>query len=129
MPIDTDEFVLGQQIRGYVPIEELADYLHMKASTVRSWIKSGKIPSTAYLKINNTYRFFIPDVVEALKKTSESDIAMEAKAEIVKEVKAEAIAQAKADKVVAKPASIKPQQSTPLVLDDDSDDDETFLGE
>jgi excisionase family DNA binding protein len=57
----------------YVPITTLAEYLHIRVSTVRSWVKCGYIPRSAYLKIGNTYRFNIADVVKALRVRSSTD--------------------------------------------------------
>jgi len=52
----------------YVPIEELAQYLSVKAKTIRQWIAKGYIPSETYIKVGYTYRFSIPQVVAALKQ-------------------------------------------------------------
>jgi excisionase family DNA binding protein len=51
----------------YVPIEDLAQHLSVKVSTIRSWVHNGFISPTAYIKVGNTYRFNITDVVESLK--------------------------------------------------------------
>tara|TARA_R110000822_G_scaffold209954_1_gene345820 strand:- start:99 stop:374 length:276 start_codon:yes stop_codon:yes gene_type:complete len=51
----------------YVPIEELAKHLSLAVTTIRSWVRLGFIPNTAYLKVGNTYRFNVVDVIEALK--------------------------------------------------------------
>jgi len=51
----------------YVPIDDLADHLAVKASTIRQWVNKGYIPSTTYIKVGYTYRFNIPEVVAALK--------------------------------------------------------------
>jgi len=52
----------------YVPIEELAQYLSVKAKTIRQWIAKGYIPNETYIKVGYTYRFSIPQVVAALKQ-------------------------------------------------------------
>lgn len=65
---------------GYVTIDELADYLKVKISTVRTWIKLGKLPADAYLKVSNTYRFNIAEAVAGLKRSSMADMAAEAAA-------------------------------------------------
>lgn len=52
----------------YVPVEELANYLCVKVPTVREWVAKGYIPKTTYIKVANTYRFNIPQVVAALKQ-------------------------------------------------------------
>ena len=57
----------------FVPIDKLAEHLCVKVTTVRQWVKRGLIPRSAYLRIGNTYRFHIPEVVSALKKSSDHD--------------------------------------------------------
>jgi hypothetical protein len=52
----------------YVPIDDLADHLTVKASTIRQWVNKGYIPNTTYIKVGYTYRFNIPEVVAALKQ-------------------------------------------------------------
>ncbi len=52
----------------YVPVEELAKYLCVKVPTVRDWVGKGYIPKTTYIKVGNTYRFNIQEVVVALKQ-------------------------------------------------------------
>lgn len=51
----------------FVPINKLAEHLHLKVSTLRQWIKLGYIPRRTYLKIGNTYRFQVSEVLKALK--------------------------------------------------------------
>jgi excisionase family DNA binding protein len=63
---------------GYVTIDELADYLKVKISTIRTWIKLGKLPADAYLKVSNTYRFNIDEAIAGLKRSSMADMAAEA---------------------------------------------------
>lgn len=52
----------------YVPIDELAKYLSVKVSTVRTWVQKGYIVKTGYIKVGSTYRFNIPSVVAGLKQ-------------------------------------------------------------
>jgi len=52
----------------YVPVEELAKYLCVKVPTVRDWVGKGYIPKDTYIKVGNTYRFNILQVVAALKQ-------------------------------------------------------------
>ena len=61
---------MSQSEEKYVPIEELAQHLSLAITTVRSWVRMGVIPKSTYLKIGNTYRFSIPEVVEKLKENS-----------------------------------------------------------
>lgn len=62
------------QTESFVPIDKLADHLHVKVSTVRQWIKHGRIPRATYLKIGNTYRFHISAVVQALRAKSSLNV-------------------------------------------------------
>jgi excisionase family DNA binding protein len=52
----------------YVSFEELAKYLNVKVPTVREWVAKGYVPKDTYIKVANTYRFNIPQVVAALKQ-------------------------------------------------------------
>jgi excisionase family DNA binding protein len=54
----------------YVPVEEVAEHLSVKVSTIRQWVNKGFIPKTTYIKVGYTYRFNVPAVVEALKQDS-----------------------------------------------------------
>ena len=69
---------------GYVPISELADYLSVKVTTVRSWVNKGYIPKTCYIKLGNTYRFSISDTVAALTSKPESPEVSEARKKMSK---------------------------------------------
>jgi excisionase family DNA binding protein len=52
----------------YVPTEELAKLLAVKVDTIRKWVKFGKIPPHMYLRIGNTYRFLLADILEEFSK-------------------------------------------------------------
>lgn len=56
------------ELESYVPVEEVADYLSVKVSTIRQWVNKGFIPKSTYLKVGYTYRFNLPAVIEALKQ-------------------------------------------------------------
>lgn len=56
------------EIESYVPVEEVADYLSVKVSTIRQWVNKGFIPKSTYIKVGYTYRFNVLAVVEALKQ-------------------------------------------------------------
>jgi excisionase family DNA binding protein len=58
--------MMGAHNEPYVPIEELAKYFTVSVSTIRSWVRTGRIPEGTYLKIGTTYRFKISDVEKAL---------------------------------------------------------------
>lgn len=57
---------------GYVPVEKVAQYLCVTIHTIRAWVRSGQIPRSAYIKVGNTYRFSIEDVVAALTAKDDS---------------------------------------------------------
>jgi excisionase family DNA binding protein len=57
----------------YVPVEDVAEHLSVKVSTIRQWVNKGFIPKSTYIKVGYTYRFNIPAVVEALKQDEPSD--------------------------------------------------------
>ena len=59
------------------PIEELAKQLTVSVSSVRVWLRSGYIPSETYIKVNNTYRFDVPKVIEALKQQPKTETETE----------------------------------------------------
>ena len=59
---------------GFVPIDELARYLNVSVSTVRTWLRNEIIPKSSYLRIGTTYRFSIEEVVDALRNNSDSHI-------------------------------------------------------
>jgi excisionase family DNA binding protein len=61
----------------YVSIEEVAKYYSVSVSTVRTWIRTGKLTTTDFLKLGNTYRFKIADVDAALRRVS-ADAPVEA---------------------------------------------------
>ena len=61
------------EFSSYVPVEDVAEHLSVKVSTIRQWVNKGFIPKTTYIKVGYTYRFSIPAVVEALKQDEPSD--------------------------------------------------------
>ena len=50
----------------YVPIDDLAEVLNIKTQTLRTWVRQGHIPKETYIRVANTYRFNIPQVLKAL---------------------------------------------------------------
>lgn len=53
----------------YVTIEELANHLSVSVSTIRGWVRNKHIPGSTYIRVVNTYRFCLGDVVDALTAT------------------------------------------------------------
>lgn len=70
------------ELESYVPVEEVADYLSVKVSTIRQWVNKGFIPKTTYIKVGYTYRFNIPAVIEALKQEDTNPDAMQTTQEL-----------------------------------------------
>lgn len=70
------------ELESYVPVEEVADYLSVKVSTIRQWVNKGFIPKTTYIKVGYTYRFNIPAVIEALKQEEPNPDAMQTTQEL-----------------------------------------------
>jgi|TARA_R110000824_G_scaffold49380_1_gene138529 excisionase family DNA binding protein len=60
--------------RPYVPIEELAKHLSVSVSTVRGWVRKKNIPENTYIRVGNTYRFSMADVVDALSAVKEQPV-------------------------------------------------------
>ena len=56
------------ELESYGPVEEVADYLSVKVSTIRQWVNKGFIPKSTYIKVGYTYRFNLPAVIEALRQ-------------------------------------------------------------
>ena len=54
----------------YVSIEDVAKYYSVSVSTIRTWIRTGKLTPNDFLKLGNTYRFKIADVDAALRRVS-----------------------------------------------------------
>lgn len=50
----------------YVNLATVAETFSVSESTVRKWLHSGVIPDSAYIKVNDLYRFSIPKVEAAL---------------------------------------------------------------
>jgi excisionase family DNA binding protein len=69
----------------YVSIDDVAKYYSVSVSTVRTWIRTGKLTPTDFLKLGNTYRFKIADVDAALRRVSadEAIAPVEAPAETI----------------------------------------------
>lgn len=60
------------EVESYVPVEDVAEYLSVKVSTIRQWVSKGFIPKSTYIKVGYTYRFNLPAVIEALKQEEPS---------------------------------------------------------
>jgi excisionase family DNA binding protein len=121
---------------GYVTIDELAGYLKVKISTIRTWIKLGKLPADAYLKVSNTYRFNINEAVAGLKRSSREDTAAEEAAaknpppeqNPVKEVLVKARAAREATDVKQKPEEVRSGGQSFTVKMEDNDIDQLIGG-
>jgi len=65
------------ELKGFVPIEDVARYFRVSISTIRMWARTNKIPANTYIKLGNTYRFSIPKVEEALLLLGATEIVSE----------------------------------------------------
>jgi excisionase family DNA binding protein len=60
----------------YVPIENVAKHINVSISTIRAWIRQGKIPKNTFMKLGTTYRFKLSAVEEALVSAGTDEIDM-----------------------------------------------------
>lgn len=51
-----------------IPIEDVAKHFTVSVSTVRAWVRQGYIPRSTYIKIGNTYRFNLTEILASLTK-------------------------------------------------------------
>ena len=58
----------------FVPIEQVAKHFTVPLSTIRAWVRQGKIPPNTYIKVGNTYRFNVADVEGALLGASKAEV-------------------------------------------------------
>lgn len=52
---------------GLVSIRKVAEHLNISVATVRKWVRNNTIPENTYIKVNNTYRFDLEEVMFALR--------------------------------------------------------------
>jgi excisionase family DNA binding protein len=64
---------MSDDVANYVPVEEVAEALSVKVSTIRQWVSKGFIPKSSYIKVGYTYRFNVPAVIAALKQEAPTD--------------------------------------------------------
>ena len=57
----------------YVPIEKVAKHFSVSISTIRAWIRQGKIPKPTFMKLGTTYRFKLSAVEAALVGADSDD--------------------------------------------------------
>lgn len=50
-----------------VDVKELAKRLKVSANSIRNWVKSGRIPTSCYIQVNQTRRFDVDAVLDALR--------------------------------------------------------------
>ena len=62
----------------FVPIDEVAKHFSVSVSTVRAWIRKGRIPKQTYIKLGTTYRFKLSALEEALTAENEEIFQPEA---------------------------------------------------
>ena len=47
-------------------IEDVAKHFQVSVSTVRAWLRQGRIPDSTFIKVNEIYRFNISKLQDAL---------------------------------------------------------------
>ena len=70
----------------YTSIKQVAEHFKVSLSTVRLWLRNGKLPPYAYMKVGRTYRFRIADVEAALRGTLAPPVVPQQPAVIVSDV-------------------------------------------
>ena len=50
----------------FSPIGDVATHFCVSVSTIRAWIRDGRIPASTYIKVGTTYRFKISAIETAL---------------------------------------------------------------
>jgi len=50
----------------FVPIEQVAKHFAVSISTIRAWLRQGKVDADTFIKVGNTYRFNLPAVEASL---------------------------------------------------------------
>ena len=58
--------VAENQEEPFVSINAVAKHFAISKSTIRSWVRTGRIPSDTYFKLGNTYRFRLGAITDAL---------------------------------------------------------------
>ena len=56
-----------------IPIKDVAKHFTVSVSTVRAWVRQGHIPRSTYVKIGNTYRFNLAEILASLTKNPSAD--------------------------------------------------------
>lgn len=56
-----------------IPIEDVAKHFTVSVSTVRAWVRQGHIPRSTYVKIGNTYRFNLAEILASLTKSPSAE--------------------------------------------------------
>ena len=57
----------------FVPIGDVAEHFCVSVSTIRAWLRSGRIPEGTYIKLGTTYRFKVSAVTDALMQADVPD--------------------------------------------------------
>ena len=58
-----------------VRVEEVAETLGVKPTTIQDWVRKGNIPRNTYLKVGKTYRFDLKAVIAALRASNTDNSA------------------------------------------------------
>ena len=55
----------------YLTLNEVSEHLRISVSTLRKWLAKGHISSDTYIHVEDTYRFNLSKLVDALQKSKE----------------------------------------------------------
>ena len=72
----------------YVMISDVAEHYTVSVSTVRAWVRDGKIP---FLQVGKTYRFKLSEIDAALRTTPPAPLEEVAELVVAEPVVAEAL--------------------------------------
>jgi excisionase family DNA binding protein len=106
----------------YVPIDDVAEYFSVSISTIRAWLRQGRIPKRTYIKVGYTYRFCIPEISEAL--THRDEVSEETHDKISEEVGGEVISHGAARREEALLSARAPKDASQVINFDSLDEDQ-----
>ena len=106
----------------YVPIDDVAEYFSVSTSTIRAWLRQGRIPKRTYIKVGYTYRFCIPEISEAL--THRDEVSEETHDEISEEVGGEVVSHGAARREKALLSARAPKDVGQVINFDSLDEDQ-----
>jgi len=107
----------------YVPIDDVAEYFSVSTSTIRAWLRQGRIPKRTYIKVGYTYRFCIPEISEALTHRDD-EVSEESHDKISEEVGGEVMSHGAARREKALLSARAPADVSQVINFDSLDEDQ-----